>query len=113
MLFKSDIKDIMTGYRAFSYRFIKTFPVLSKGFEIETEMSIHAVDKNMFVKNVVIDYRDRPNGSESKLNTYSDGIKVLLTIARLYRTYRPMAYFGIISVILVILAAIFIIPVFT
>ena len=77
ILFKSDIKDIMTGYRAFSYEFVKTFPVLSSGFEIETEMSIHAVDKNMYVENVIVDYRDRPNGSESKLNTFSDGIKVL------------------------------------
>lgn len=94
-LFKNDIKDIMTGYRAFSYRFVKTFPVLSKGFEIETEMSIHAVDKNMFVENVIIDYRDRPEGSESKLNTYSDGLKVLMTIVRLFRTYRPGRFFGI------------------
>lgn len=110
-LFKCNIKDIMTGYRAFSYRFVKTFPILSKGFEIETEMSIHAVDKNMLVENIVIDYRDRPQGSESKLNTYSDGAKVLLTIARLFRTYRPMRYFGLISIILVILATIFVIPV--
>lgn len=95
VLFKNDIKDIMTGYRAFSYRFVKTFPVLSKGFEIETEMSIHAIDKNMHIANVVIDYRDRPAGSESKLNTYSDGFKVLKTICRLFRTYRPMAFFGI------------------
>lgn len=92
VLFKNDIKDIMTGYRAFSYRFVKTFPVLSKGFEIETEMSIHAIDKNMHIANVVIDYRDRPAGSESKLNTYSDGFKVLKTICRLFRTYRPMAF---------------------
>ena len=90
LLFKNDIKDIMTGYRAFSYNFVKTFPVLSKGFEIETEMSIHAVDKNMRVENVVIEYRDRPEGSESKLNTYSDGMKVLRTIARLYRSYKPL-----------------------
>ena len=82
LLFKSDIKDIMTGYRAFSYRFVKSFPLLSKGFEIETEMSIHAVDKNMTLENVVIEYRDRPEGSESKLNTISDGIKVLRTIVR-------------------------------
>ena len=87
-LFKSNIKDIMTGYRAFSYNFVKTFPVLSKGFEIETEMSIHAVDKNLFVENVIIEYRDRPQGSESKLNTYSDGLRVLKTIARLYRIYN-------------------------
>ena len=111
VLFKSDIKDIMTGYRAFSYRFVKTFPVLSKGFEIETEMSIHAVDKNMYVENVVIDYRDRPEGSVSKLNTYSDGFKVLRTIFRLFRTYRPSRYFGFISAILVLLAAIFMVPV--
>ena len=83
-LFHTDIKDIMTGYRAFSYEFVKTFPVISRGFEIETEMSIHAADKNMFVENVIVDYKDRPEGSESKLNTYSDGIKVLRTIARLY-----------------------------
>lgn len=111
VLFKSDIKDIMTGYRAFSYRFVKTFPVLSKGFEIETEMSIHAVDKNMFVQNAIIEYRDRPDGSESKLNTYSDGMKVLLTIARLFRTYRPLKYFGLISVVLVLIAMIFFVPV--
>lgn len=111
-LFKNDIKDIMTGYRAFSYRFVKTFPVLSKGFEIETEMSIHAIDKNMYVENVVIEYRDRPDGSESKLNTYSDGFKVLKTILRLYRTYRPLRFFGIISAILLILAAAFFSPVF-
>ena len=110
-LFKSNIKDIMTGYRAFSYRFVKTFPVLSKGFEIETEMSIHAVDKNMYVENVVIEYKDRPQGSISKLNTYSDGFKVLRTIMRLYRTYRPSRFFGLVSSILVLLATGFMIPV--
>lgn len=110
-LFKNDIKDIMTGYRAFSYRFVKTFPVLSKGFEIETEMSIHAVDKNMFVENVVIDYRDRPEGSESKLNTYSDGIKVLFTIQRLFRVYRPGLYFGILAVLLMLISLAFFFPV--
>ena len=110
-LFKNDIKDIMTGYRAFSYRFVKTFPVLSKGFEIETEMSIHAVDKNMFVENVIIDYRDRPEGSESKLNTYSDGIKVLMTIMRLFRTYRPGGFFGVIASILALIAIIFFVPI--
>ncbi len=112
MLFKSNIRDIMTGYRAFSYQFVKTFPVLSAGFEIETEMSIHAVDKNMFVENEVIEYRDRPEGSVSKLNTYSDGFKVLRTIARLYRTYRPMRFFGLVSALLIILAMCFFIPVF-
>ena len=111
MLFKTDIKDIMTGYRAFSYRFVKTFPVLSEGFEIETEMTIHAIDKNMQVENVIIDYQDRPDGSESKLNTYSDGFKVLRTIARLFRTYRPMAYFGIMAIILILLGIGFFIPV--
>jgi hypothetical protein len=110
-LFKNDIKDIMTGYRAFSYRFVKTFPVLSKGFEIETEMSIHAVDKNMYVENAVIEYRDRPEGSESKLNTYSDGIKVLFTIMRLFRTYRPMRFFGGIAAILALISVVFFIPV--
>lgn len=111
VLFKSDIKDIMTGYRAFSYEFVKTFPVLSKGFEIETEMSIHAIDKNMYVENEVIEYRDRPEGSESKLNTYSDGMKVLFTIIRLFRTYKPMNFFGLVGVILALLAIGFFIPV--
>ena len=111
-LFKNDIKDIMTGYRAFSYRFVKTFPVLSKGFEIETEMSIHAIDKNMFVENVVIDYRDRPVGSESKLNTYSDGLNVLRTIMRLFRTYRPGVVFGGIATVLAVISMAFFIPVF-
>lgn len=111
-LFKSNIKDIMTGYRAFSYLFVKTFPVLSKGFEIETEMSIHAVDKNMFVENVIIDYRDRPKGSVSKLNTYSDGYKVLKTIARLFKNYKPMHFFSILSLFLTLVSAAFFVPVF-
>lgn len=111
-LFQNDIKDIMTGYRAFSYRFVKTFPILSKGFEIETEMSIHAVDKNMFVENVIIDYRDRPEGSESKLNTYGDGAKVLMTILRLFRFYRPTIFFNTAAIILTILSVAFFIPVF-
>ena len=110
-LFKNDIKDIMTGYRAFSYQFVKTFPVLSKGFEIETEMSIHAVEKNMFVENVIIEYRDRPEGSESKLNTYSDGMKVLMTIARLYRNYKPFGFFSIIAAVLSLLSTCFMIPI--
>ena len=110
-LFKNDIKDVMTGYRAFSYNFVKTFPVLSQGFEIETEMTIHAVDKNMAVENVVIEYRDRPDGSESKLNTYSDGFKVLKTIARLYKNYRPRQFFSAFAAILVLLALIFFVPV--
>ena len=111
VLFKSDIKDIMTGYWAFSYSFVKSFPVLSKGFEIETEMSIHAVDKNLYVVNVVVDYRDRPAGSISKLNTFSDGIKVLKTIVRLYRVYKPIAFFGAIACILSFLSLGFFIPV--
>lgn len=110
-LFVNDIKDIMTGYRAFSYRFVKTFPVLSKGFEIETEMSIHAADKNLLIENLVIDYRNRPEGSESKLNTYSDGIKVLLTIQRLFRNYRPGTYFGLIALMLAALSCVFLTPV--
>lgn len=111
VLFKSEIKDIMTGYRAFSYQFVKSFPVLSKGFEIETEMSIHAIDKNMYIENVVIDYRDRPEGSESKLNTYSDGIKVLLTIFRLYRNYKPINFFSVIALLLTLIVAIFFVPI--
>lgn len=111
MLFKSEIKDIMTGYRAFSYAFVKTYPVLSKGFEIETDMSIHAINRNMQVRNVVIEYRDRPDGSVSKLNTYSDGAKVLVTIARLFKNYRPFAFFGVISLVLAILSAVFVLPV--
>lgn len=110
-LFNANIMDIMTGYRAFSYLFVKTFPVLSKGFEIETEMSIHAIDKNLSVENVVIEYRDRPEGSISKLNTYSDGIKVIGTISRLCRTYKPMLFFGMISLMLCCLATVFFIPV--
>ena len=111
LLFRNNIKDIMTGYRAFSYEFVKTFPVISKGFEIETEMSIHAVNANMHLENVIIGYRDRPEGSVSKLNTYSDGFKVLRTIARLYRVYKPLGFFSIIAAFLFLLAALFFIPV--
>ena len=111
LLFDNDIKDIMTGFRAFSYEFVKTFPILSQGFEIETEMSIHAVDKNMQIENVVIDYRDRPEGSVSKLNTYSDGFKVIRTIFRLYRSYHPLGFFGIIALLLAILSLLFFVPI--
>ncbi len=111
-LFKSDIKDIMTGYRAFSYQFVKSFPVLSKGFEIETEMSIHAVHKNLLVENVIVTYRDRPEGSESKLNTYSDGFKVIKTIIKLYKNYKPFGFFSILAIILLLLSLGFFIPVF-
>lgn len=110
-LFHTEIKDIMTGYRAFSYQFVKTFPVLSKGFEIETEMTIHAADKNMQVDNVIIEYRDRPEGSESKLNTYSDGARVLMSIAKLYRNYKPMSFFGILSLLLALVSVGFFVPV--
>ncbi len=111
LLFRNNIKDIMTGYRAFSYEFVKTFPVLSKGFEIETEMSIHAVDKNMQIENVVVRYRDRPKGSVSKLSTYSDGFRVLRKILSLYKTYRPLSFFGWLAAALALLALGFFIPV--
>lgn len=110
-LFRSNINDIMTGYRAFSFQFVKSFPVLSKGFEIETEMTIHAVEKNMAVGNVIIDYRDRPEGSVSKLNTYYDGIKVFKTIGRLYKNCRPLEFFGLIAAGLAGLSGIMFIPV--
>ena len=111
-LFKSNVKDIMTGYRAFNYEFVKTFPVLSKGFEIETEMTIHALDKNFLLKEIPIGYKDRPAGSVSKLNTYSDGFKVLKTIARLFKEYKPMIFFGIVSTLFFIISIIFATPVF-
>lgn len=112
-MFGDDIRDIMTGYRAMSYRFVKSFPVVSEGFEIETEMTIHAIDKNMFVDNHVITYRDRPEGSESKLNTVSDGMRVIKKMFHLYCDYRPMQFFGILSALLVIIALIMFVPVFT
>ena len=110
-IFRVEFKDIMTGYRAMSYNFVKTFPVLSKGFEIETEMSIHAAFRNMKIKNVTIGYKDRPAGSESKLNTIPDGLKVLKTIASLFSTYRPMLFFGLLTIILLIISAALLIPV--
>lgn len=112
-LFRSNIKDIMTGYRAMSYQFVKTFPVLSGNFEIETEMTIHAIDKKMHVDNVVVDYRDRQEGSVSKLNTYSDGAKVLRTIFRMYKDYKPLQFFSAIAAVLFALGVIFFIPVLT
>lgn len=111
VLFNGKIRDIMTGYRALSYQFVKSFPVLSGGFEIETEMSIHAIEMNMAIANVIVEYRDRPDGSESKLNTYSDGWKVLKTIGRLFRNYKPMAFFGVIAAVLLIVSACFFIPI--
>ena len=110
-LFQSDIKDIMTGYRAFSYLFVKSFPVLSKGFEIETEMTIHCLDKNMSMANVVIEYRDRPAGSVSKLNTVSDGLKVIRVILSLYKNYRPLAFFGLLSSVLTLISVIGMVPI--
>ena len=112
VLFRTDIKDIMTGYRAFSYLFVKSFPVLSRGFEIETEMSIHAIDKNMLLENVVIQYRDRPDGSQSKLSTWSDGMKILRTILRLFRSYHPLTFFGSLGLLLALIAVCFFVPVF-
>ncbi len=112
-MFNNNIRDIMTGYRAMSYRFVKSFPVVSEGFEIETEMTIHAIDKNMYVDNHTITYRDRPAGSESKLNTFSDGFKVINKMLHLYCDYRPLHFFGIISAILTILAVVLFIPVFS
>ena len=103
-IFKSEIKDIMTGCRAFNRTFVKSFPVLSKGFEIETEMSIHALDKRFLIGEVPIAYRDRPEGSESKLNTFADGFKVLRTILNLYKDYKPLSFFGLISLLLLILS---------
>ena len=111
-IFRSKINDIMTGYRAFSYEFVKSYPVLSKGFEIETEMTIHAIDKNFTLKEMPVQYRDRPEGSVSKLNTYKDGVKVIKTIATLFKEYKPGLFFNIISLLVFIIAAILAIPVF-
>lgn len=111
-LFDNEVKDIMTGYRAFSRMFVKSFPVLSKGFEIETEMTIHAVDKNFLLEEIPVVYRDRPAGSDSKLNTFSDGMKVLKTIATLFREYRPFAFFSFISTILWVVALVLFVPIF-
>jgi hypothetical protein len=110
-LFHTEIKDIMTGYRAFSYEFVKTFPVISAGFEIETEMTIHAVNYNMQVDNVIVQYRDRPEGSESKLNTYKDGLKVIRKMLQLYKNYQPLKCFGLIALVLLLVALLLFIPV--
>ncbi len=111
MIFKSNVRDIMTGYRAFSREFVKHFPVLSKGFEIETEMTIHALDKNFYLREIPVNYRDRPEGSVSKLNTVQDGMRVIKTIFTLFRDYRPLAFFGIIGLIAILLGVGFFIPV--
>lgn len=111
VLFKNNVRDIMTGYRAFSYEFVKSFPVLSQGFEIETEMTIFALDKNLAIENVVIEYRDRPEGSESKLSTVSDGLKVLRTIGRLFKNYKPLLFFSLVSLLLLLIAVILFVPI--
>ena len=108
----SKVIDVMTGYRAFSPMFVKSFPILSQGFEIETEMTIHALDKNLLLANIPVSYRDRPEGSESKLNTYTDGAKVMMTIFNLYRDYQPIHFFGGLSLVLMLLSAILFVPVF-
>ena len=110
--FQGQIVDIMTGYRAFSWLFVKSYPTLSRGFEIETEMSIHALDKNFHLVNVPVEYRDRPDGSCSKLNTFRDGAKVLMTIFRLLRTYKPFGFFTTVAVALFVLSAVLFVPVF-
>lgn len=111
-MFKSDIRDIMTGYRAFSYQFVKSFPVLSKGFEIETEMTIHALDKNFLIREIPVAYRDRPEGSVSKLNTVSDGIKVLKTVSTLFKDYKPFCFFTTAAMISWLIAIVLLVPVF-
>lgn len=105
-LFKCEIKDIMTGYRAMSYEFVKSYPVLSRGFEIETEMTIHAVFNEMVIANVPVEFRNRPEGSISKLNTYSDGMKVLSTIIGLYKNYKPLGFFSLIAAGMLLVAAV-------
>ena len=112
LIFKSNIKDIMTGARAFNYEFVKSFPILSTGFEIETEMSIHALDKNLLIRNLPVSYRDRPEGSVSKLHTFRDGTRVLRTIFLLYKDYRPLRFFTMASLILALIALLLFIPVF-
>lgn len=110
-IYRCKIRDVMTGYRALSYRFVKTFPIISKGFEIETEMTIHALDKNLNIKNEVINFKDRPSGSESKLNTVSDGVKVVKTIANLYKNYKPFHFFSFLALLFAVIGTCFLIPV--
>ena len=110
-LFKVDLKDIMSGYRAYSKKFVKNFPILTKEFEIETEMTLHALDKNYIIKEIPIDYRDRPKGSVSKLNTIPDGIKVVRTIGTMFKDYKPLKFFSILAIILLILGLIIGVPV--
>lgn len=110
-IFKTKLNDIMTGYRVFNRDFVKNIPVLSPGFEIETEMTFHALDRNYKIVEVPIEYRDRPKGSSSKLNTFSDGIKVLCTIFKMFKNYRPLSFFTIISFIFFILGLVLGVPI--
>ncbi|MBO0454032.1 MULTISPECIES: glycosyltransferase family 2 protein [Enterococcus] len=110
-LYQADIKDVMTGYRGFNRMFVKSFPVMSSGFQIETEFTIHALDKRFKLVELPIDYRDRPEGSESKLDTYSDGIKVLLTILKMFKDYKPLLFFSVFSLIFFLFGLIFGVPV--
>lgn len=110
---KEPILDVMTGLRAFSPLFVKSFPVLSQGFEVETEMTIHALDNNLLIRSIPVQYRDRPEGSQSKLKTYSDGAKVLFTIFNLFRDYKPLKFFGTLSAFLAIVSLILFLPVFS
>ena len=111
-IFHSDIHDIRTGYRALSRTFAKNFPIISRNFEIETEMTIHALDKNFLIRELKIDYRDRQEGSHSKLNTYLDGMKVVATVFMMFRDYRPLKFFSLVSALLLLLAILMFIPVF-
>ncbi|MBF0845106.1 glycosyl transferase, partial [Streptococcus danieliae] len=108
---KGNYNDIMTGYRGFNRLFVKTFPVLSPGFEIETELSIHSLDKRFKLVEVPITYKDRPEGSESKLNTFSDGFKVLKMIFNLFKDYKPLLFFSVVSLFLFLLGLIVGVPV--
>jgi hypothetical protein len=110
-IFKGNITDIMTGYRAFSFDFVKSFPVLSQGFEIETEMTIHALDKNLSIDSIPVDYRDRPEGSLSKLSTFSDGRRVIGTVFRLYKDYKPLSFFSILAAVLLAIAVVLFVPI--
>lgn len=111
VLFDGNLQDIMSGYRAMNRRFVKEYPLLSKGFEVETEMSLFALDGNYLVREVPVDYRDRPAGSESKLNTFSDGFRVLKMILMLFRDYKPLLFFSVLSLICLILGTVLVIPV--
>ena len=110
-LYQANIKDVMTGYRGFNRMFVKSFPVMSSGFQIETEFTIHALDKRFKLVEIPIDYRDRPEGSESKLDTYSDGLKVLLTILKMFKDYKPLLFFSVFSLIFCVFGLVFGVPV--